>query len=183
CGGDSNGRRRVQPSCVQRGIDQALHDPPRRVDRGVRRAHTNAQAEAARDPAEIHRRDRRHVRARGEVACPRGLNQLLFIVAFVLVNGLKPMTASVNRRVASRLFGSPVRAASFVSWSTTRGSTLSRYSCLTTGAFSFTRCSFRCLLDAAIVLVGRSRANPGCKEENCRTRQVRKGGLDGQRSQ
>src|SRR5213080_1334106 len=55
---------------------------------------------------------------------------------FLARSGLKFITASVNSRVAILVFGSPVRAASLLSWSITRGSTLRRYSCLTT-VFSF----------------------------------------------
>jgi hypothetical protein len=54
-----------------------------------------------------------------------------------LAAGLKPMTASVKRRAASRVLGSPVRAASFESWSITRGSMLSLYNCLAGDGFSF----------------------------------------------
>src|SRR5438093_13505087 len=51
---------------------------------------------------------------------------------FLARSGLKFITASVNSRVAILVFGSPVREASLVSWWSTRGSTLRRYSCWTT---------------------------------------------------
>jgi hypothetical protein len=51
---------------------------------------------------------------------------------------LKPITASVKRRVASLLFGSPVREARRLRRSTTCGSTVSLYSCLAAGGSFFT---------------------------------------------